>query len=489
VTDPSCSASDPELDGFGYCDNGKDIWSGAYDRRGPLKVRTSGGYIHLDWQLPVGQLISITSLENLDKFHQEDTDAGPNNYVAPTFTVDSQQWSQEIRLAHDSERLHWVAGLFYFHWDADGTQILTLPFLQTFGLTTTAFVLDTQYRQKVDSYSGFGNLEIPLTSAVSLIAGLRYTNERKTYDYIQVDRDGGVLESSGLPPQPGLVLLDFRKGAPGVGDLYKLDKDAVSGKIGLNWKPRDGLLLFADISRGFKSGGFNSGFVTPPTLPSGDPDLSVIPYKNETLTAYQLGVKSSWAGDKLRLNATAFHYSYDDLQALTFVGVSSFITNASNATIDGGEIELEASPTENFSTRLGVSLLDAKADRVVDSTGEVLRDRRMVLAPRSNVTGLVRYGQPLAGGRWYIQADAVYESEHFFDIKNQPVSRQGGYALFNGRLGYITADEKYELAVWGKNLSNKQYDIYTFDFTGSFGFNQRMVGTPRWYGLELLARF
>ncbi|HEU4627969.1 MAG TPA: TonB-dependent receptor [Steroidobacteraceae bacterium] len=489
VTDPACSATDPELDGFGYCDSGKDIWSGAYDRRGPLKVRTIGGYIHLDWDLPIGQLVSISSLENLDKFHQEDTDASPNNFVAPTFTVDSQQWSQEIRLAHDSERLHWVAGLYYFHWKADGTQILTLPFLQEFGLTTTAFVLDTQFRQKLDSYSGFGNVEIPLSSSVNLIAGLRYTNERKTYNYVQVDRDGGVLESAGLPPEPGLVVLDFRSGAPGVGDLNKLDKDAVSGKIGINWKPRDDVMLFADVSRGFKSGGFNSGFVTPPTLPSGEPDLSVIPYKNETLTAYQLGVKSSWVGGKLRVNATAFHYSYDDLQALTFVGVSSFITNASNATIDGGEIEIETSPTENLHARLGVSLLDATADQVTDSSGEVLRDRRMVLAPRSNVTGLVRYSYPAGPGLWYVQADAVYESPHFFDIKNQPVSRQAGYTLINGRVGFTTADGKYEVALWGKNLSNKQYDIYTFDFTGSFGFNQRMVGNPRWYGLELVANF
>jgi iron complex outermembrane recepter protein len=492
VTDPSCGTADPQLDGFGYCDPGSDIWTGAYDRRGPLKVKTNGGYATLHWDTSVGQLVSITSYEKLTKLHEEDTDAGPMSLATPTFTVDSKQFSEELRLSGDSERLHWVGGLYYFHWDADGDQILALPFFVGFGLQPDEFSLFTHFAQKTDSYSGFGNIEFAVNDTVNIIAGLRYTSERKTYDYTQVDTFGGVLESAGVDPAdvvPGLVLLDFTSGAPGVGDLNKLKKDAVSGKIGINWKPTADVMLFADVSRGFKSGGFNSGFVTPPTLPSGDLDLSVIPYKNETLTAYQVGVKSTFADGKVRLNATAFHYSYADLQALTFVGVSSFITNASNAKVNGGEIELEAQVAEGFSVSVGASLLDAKADRVVDVTGAILTNRTLVLAPKESLTGELRYSHPVGNGSWYALTNAAYESEHFFDIKNQPVSRQGGYTLINARVGYTMNDGKYEVALWGKNLGDKQYDIYTFDFTGNFGLNQRMVGTPRWYGIELSAHF
>src|SRR5690606_33826927 len=90
-----------------------------------------------------------------------------------------------------------------------------------------------------------------------ILLGGRYTDERKKYDYVQVDRLGGV---AGTPP--GTVLLEINEAL--LGDLAVFDKGVFSGKAGLNWRPNDDVLAFASVSRGFKSGGFNAGFTSAP---------------------------------------------------------------------------------------------------------------------------------------------------------------------------------------------------------------------------------
>lgn len=82
-----------------------------------------------------------------------------------------------------------------------------------------------------------------------------------------------------------------------------------------------------------------------------------------------------------------------------------------------------------------------------------------------------------------------YQTSTYFDIFNNPLSKGGSYDVWNGRLAYKFPGDKLELSVWGKNIFNKKYLVYTFDFTSSFGFNQLFYGQPAWYGATLSYRY
>ncbi len=457
-------------DFFGYADNDGDNFAGAYDQDGFLKLQTYGGSLNLKAEIAEGvELVSISAFGKVEKDHREDTDMSPLDLVKPIFRTRTKQFTQEVRVSGGTEAMKWIVGGFYFDQSVDAQQDLL------FGddLIPT-FFLDTEIDQDTQSYGIFAQTEYDVSDQVTLILGGRYTKDKKDYSYVQVDRLGGVA----MTP-PGTVLLDFSEA--NFGDLTKIDTGVFSGKAGLNWTPTEDVLVFASVSRGFKSGGFNSGFS------SAGPDE--IKYDEETLTSYEIGLKAAMLENRLRFNATAFYYDYEDLQALTFKGTSSFITNASDASIKGLEVELQGNPFDGLDINFGMSLLDTNADGigVPDGNGgvEILKDRKLVLAPEFSFNGLVRYGFEIAnGGELSAQVDFNYQSEHFFDIKNQFVSREDGYWVWNARLAYQLPNENMELSVFAKNFTKSNYKVYTFDFTGDFGFNQQFYGPPRWFGVR-----
>jgi iron complex outermembrane receptor protein len=459
-------------DFFGYRDTDGDVWAGAYNRVGPLDIKTYGGSMTINWDFSDSlTLTSITAYDILRKFHQEDTDMGPLDLVRPTFQARTRQFSQETRIAGEGDSYNWVAGVYYF------TQHVNAPQRLDFGMDLDpTFSLDTSVLQNTRSFAGFAQAEVDLTEQLSVTGGIRYTDEHKDYDYTQIDRLGGVT-GLGIP---GLVLLDFNQA--NFGNLAVLNNGVFSGRGGINWRPNEDWLVFASIARGFKSGGFNAGFTSAP--PSG------IRYGKETLTSYEVGFKSTLLGGLARFNATAFWYDYKDLIALTFEGTASFLTNAANATVKGAEFELVANPIEGMDINLGMSLLNSDADGITLPGNVPLNNRKLVLAPEFTFNGLVRYSVPMGNdGALSGQVDFAYQGAHFFDIKNQPVARENGYWVWNARVAYSFADDAYEIAAWVKNLTNEKYLAYTFDFTGDFGFNQQFYAPPRWWGVTASAKF
>ncbi|MDT8319498.1 MAG: TonB-dependent receptor [Xanthomonadales bacterium] len=451
------------FDFFGYKDTDNDVWAGDYDRVGPLKIENSGGFVELNWQGDVLGMKWITGVENVDKFHQEDTDAGNVDFgagslVRPTFSAETDQVTSELRFFGSSDKLNWVAGLYYFDNDVDGSGTR----LDLSGLFDVDFQVD--YQQDTTSYAAFGQVDYRLNDRWELTGGLRYTDEEKDFVYInrEVNFDAFVYEFS-----PATA-----------GDLASQSEEVLSGKVGINFNASDDMMLFGSVSTSFKSGGFNSGFLDPSL------DLANLPFDKEDLISYEVGLKSTLAGGRVRFNATAFYYDYKDLQALTFEGVSSFISNASDASITGAEFELIANPTDALELSMGLGLLDAEADGIGLPDGSVLENRNLVLAPDVQFNALGRYTIPFGESALILQLDTHYSDEVFFDIANQDIARQSSYWVWNGSISY-RFNEHFDVSVWGKNLFEKEYKVYTFDFSDFFGLNQQMYGPPRWYGVTL----
>ena len=264
-------------------------------------------------------------------------------------------------------------------------------------------------------------------------------------------------------------------GGAGVGKTVVIDNSNVSGKIGLDFRPTDDTLVFVSYSKGFKSGGFNGGFLdlTDGILPENTP------YDEEILNSYEIGIKTTLADGALRFNATAFYYDYQDYQALTFSGLSQFINN-SDAEVMGLDLEMVWLPNDSWDISLGASFLDTEVDEVLVQ-GASFKGTEMVLAPEFSFNGLVRFQATEALS---IQVDFNHQGEHYFDITNSDVSKEDSYTVFNARIGYKVSDN-LTLAAYVKNLADEEYRVYTFDFTGPAGFNQQFYAPPRWWGVNV----
>lgn len=501
------TGTDPTVDFYGYRDNDGDNFSGAYNREGVLNIETSGASVTAKWLGESMELVSITAIEQVEKLHQEDTDMGPVTGIVPQFASDIDQFSQELRLSGTADKLQWLVGYYYFDNEVVGALDLTANFpgpvvdvltgspAGAFGPSSVRFFsYDVDYTQDTQSSSVFSQLEYQLLDAFTLNIGLRYTEEERSMNYQnRADSSPADVVNSCLimpgdpcgfglgPAFPGTnTFLDFSDANPLVGDLNTINTDNVSGKIGLDYKPNDDMLVFVNFANGFKSGGFNGGFLD---FTDGV-QLSDVPFDEEILNSYELGVKTRFElpGGVIRFNATAFYYDYNDYQALTFANVSQFISN-SDAEVTGLDLELAWLFGDKLEVSLGASLLDTEVDSVVTrgTPPTVTSGTKMVLAPDYSLNGIVRYR---ATDALLVQVDFSHQGEHFFDITNSDLSKENAYTVLNASVGYDLTDQ-WRISTFVKNLTNEEYRVYTFDFSGPAGFNQQFFAPPRWAGASV----
>lgn len=193
----------PELGG--YVDLDGDIYAGDFDFTGQNKTNTEGYTGRFDWDLGFAKLTSITDFQSVERDYMEDSDASPANYFNFFLTTDAEQFSQEVRLAGDINKLKWLLGFYYLDIDindSNGGKATDL-FAAIFGPVDVAgfngvrnpYTLDTR------SWSIFGQVEYELSNTLTLIGGLRYIDEKK--DYVYEDFVALFPEdiSSGLDPR------------------------------------------------------------------------------------------------------------------------------------------------------------------------------------------------------------------------------------------------------------------------------------------------
>ena len=425
-------------------------------------------------------LTSITDYHRTEAFFGEDSDIQPGELYNFHADYDTKQFSQELRLNGEAEALRWVAGVYYLNIKGD--------FLQRGYITDLGFGVenqDTVYTVKTDSWSLFGQVEYDLTEQLTLTGGIRYINEEKKQDYFSAFFDvvGGTKVAFGASGSPDLLTFDG-----------KYSDDLYSAKVELGWTPQEDLLIYVSYNRGAKGGGLNapldpsgsSDFIDPATLDPAPTAEQTFVYGDEVLHAFEAGFKSTLADGAARLNASAFYYDYNDFQAFNLLGLTSYIQNR-DAELYGFDAELFASPAEGLDLGFGVSYLSQDVWDV--SLGGFTVDRKIPYAPKWNLTGLVRYEWPAFGGSMAVQGDFSYVGDHFLGLNNSQVVLEEGYALGNARLSWASADDRWGLAFFVKNIGDKLYRPVAFDLASFFGSVEQQFGYPRWYGGTLSYRF
>lgn len=402
------------------------------------KLENFGGAMTVNYDFGGFALKSITAYRGMDEKLLFDSD-GTEAFGAYIDVVRNQdQISQEFQLLSQSEgSLSWVAGLFYFGEEAEQTFDLNLP---------PDVLLPLPSQNETDAYAVYAQADYALSDKWTGTLGLRYSDEKKSGR----NAGGPVTDSwSSLTP-----------------------------KLGLKYQPRDEVMMYGSITKGFKSGGFQSIGAQPEAF---DP---------EELIAYEVGTKMRWRDDTLQLNGAAFYYDYSDLQVQTVDSetLTARIDNAAEATVYGVELELIAQPVPALVLQASVALLSAEYDEFigvdpdtgdpVDLSGNSLRS-----APDLSYNLSASYEIGLSqGSSITLMGNVSWQDDVYYSQFNKPSIGQEAYALANARVAWISASGRTEVAAFARNLFDEEY----YDSAIEFGFGPLMhVAPPRMYGLEI----
>lgn len=462
------------------------------------KIEFRGWSLTLNYDLVSGHTVtSLTGFRRNEYTLSLDDDLFAFDIQQTTLDEAGEQLSQELLIASPRyDRFDWAAGLYYLNMENSTERFsrfgedlynILIPALTDFSAALQGTIATPHTVTSVDIAAFFhGNYRFSET--LELTAGARFTDSEKTVAWQQINSPADPATAATLELATGLPLTQ----APGAlfgGINYPLTSrkrtgNDVSPMVGLNWFLADNAMLYGKYSRGFKSGGFNSDFVT-----SG---LDYFEYDDEFVDSYELGLKSTLAGGHLQVNATLFNMEYQDYQVFQYLlnaqgQVSLALTNAAEATSQGIEIETHWFPTDRLELRLNTTWLNAEYDKFEnpgDPSLPSFAGNKLSFAPEWKTYVSAQYSLPIGkAGNLRFFVDHAYVDKSFSDPSNDPSSfRMGSYALTNARISWYPQSERWELAAWGRNLTDETYNrVNNRNF---LQFDRTIWGAPRTYGIS-----
>ncbi len=261
-------------DAFGYADTDHNPDAGDYNIEGTEKVKASGGSLLGELTLDGVTLTSITAYEKVDRNTLEDTDASPNDVLTGVYIDKPEQWSEELRVQSNGDgNLSWIAGAFYFDdkLETDSSydllRILRPLFITDenptgFAPEASVGLLRYPYTQTTRSSALFGQVDYKFFDALTLTAGLRYTE-----DDIDLKYRSYFDETIFTVP-----LIDLHESKT---------FSNVSGRLALSYAMNDDTMFYGSVSSGYNSGGFAGFAATDP--------IQLRPFDEENLYAYEVG--------------------------------------------------------------------------------------------------------------------------------------------------------------------------------------------------------
>lgn len=434
----------------------------------------------IDQEIGDLSLVSISAYRANNVFFLHDIDSSAPVFLRSDYTGRNRSFSQELQLQGPSAgKLNWIVGAFYYHADA-GLNPLTF-----YGITQAAFGGTQQIfdKQILDSYSAFADLNYELLPKTKITLGIRYTTDKIKEDVL-------VLDSLNQP----VLSTPFKQSD----SFSKLTWRAI-----LDYQFADGIMGYFSYSRGFKSGGYNLTSPTTTTAGVVEPSAVISP---EEIDAFEVGLKTELFNRMLRLNLAAFTYDYANLQVTNVgLGVSTLI-NGAQARIKGIDLDFEAAPTSRLSINGGISVLDAKFSSfpngpftlprpavcapVPMQTGPVtggnitcsadLKGNRTPRAPKFTGNISATYTLPTEAGDFALTGNLYHNSGFVWEADNR--LKQSAYTLLNATLSWTSIDGKYDVSLWGKNLTKEYY--YTYQSAGGAR-DSGAPAAPRTYGITI----
>jgi iron complex outermembrane receptor protein len=416
---------------------------------------TRGNRIIANLNYDLGNDYSITSVSSYSDYRRRqlrDSDYLVGDYVLTTYRQSNSQVQQEVRLTSPAEGrlIDYVIGGAFFHeiWRYNGTLDAQCP-----GCSATQRArfllrgaLSGDDRQKTTNYAAFVQANLHLTETFTLSGGARYTNERRSATLSRDVITPGALTAVLYNPFAPLTL--------------RRKEDNVDYSLGANWKATPTLLLYANVSKGTKSGGFDNA-PTNPTTPAG---RIAAEYASETARSYEAGFKLTLPHGGF-FNVNLFQTNVHNFQNAVFIN-PRFVITSRDLTAKGVEVESAVELVPGVRLQGQLSFADTRRK---DGT-----NLRPAGAPRWTGNAMVTFNHPISED-FTLTGDAGVEfrSRLFLTDENLTTGFRGSttnqipaseaYGMINARIG-IKHHRGWDLALIGRNLNNKlvyQYSVPT----------------------------
>ena len=360
----------------------------------------------------------------------------------------------------------WTAGSYIFFQNSPNKQATHFGEDAGFlGVPDKNFSIINTTKAKNFGTAFFGQATYALSDKFNIIGGLRYDYEKKKYS---------VLGEYQKDPNPNPIF-ETRPDTSATASF-----SAFSPKFGLAYQASGQTNLFATYSRGYRTGGL--------TQLSSDPSQPPLySYKPEYSNNIEAGINNTVLNNKLRLNIALFLTHVNDAQVPTLVlpDAITITRNAGKLTSKGFETELAATPLKGLELdyNFGYTNAEYKTLKISQNGSEVdLKGKKQIFTPNYTSMLALQYGYPIGGKqnlRLVVRGEWMLIGKQYFDLAN--TIRQNPYDLLNTRFG-ITA-KNFEVMFWGRNLTDKKYISYAYDFGAVH------LGDPKTYGITLVGRF
>ena len=424
--------------------------------------------LKLEWELSDNlSFRSITGYRSINKTANLDLDGTRFHIVEALQETSDDFYSEELQLLGGDAQFNWVAGLYFgYETGKDYSDGTALPALTGNMIST----IDGSVKSK--NTAGFGQLNWEFAERWTMTLGARYSSERKELVSHNRSSPGGCNIPASLLDNPGVCTGSFSSTFTNPSWLASLQY-AITDEIN----------IYGKYARGFRAGGQNiRGSTFAETFASFDP---------EKVTEYEIGLKSQWLDRLLTFNAAMYYNEYSDVQRTILLntgGISTAVTNAAKANLYGFETELRLHATDQLTLSGSVGYNHAKYQSFTDFTGD--RSGEDWPTPELTYALSARYEQPTDFGSYSLQLNYNWQD----DLNLSPSATltsavtQKAYGLLNTRINMRVESMNFDLALFGKNLTNEEY--YTAATSLEvLGFDQRFVGNPRTYGIEIKKMF
>ena len=486
-------------------------WS---DKFGPPKANESlvQSFLRADYDFT--STITLSSITNYIYYYRNDRPIADGTYVAANSTTLNQGWmnsfSQELRLAGGGGGpFRWLGGVNYSGDNVREFDAVSWPGGTTYTFPPTAGSLGNNdfSNQRMSNYAAFAHTEYDIFSELKAKVGVRYTAADRQVNECGISWRGTALEPNGIIQDFVAGTADFLGGRPfspiapgqcaqiGPAPTYNLgplishlNQDNVSWSGGLDWKPTDTLLVYANVSRGYKAGGF-------PTLPASY-YLALAPVTQEELTDYEGGFKAQFFDRRLLVTAAGFYYDYINKQLKSRIidpifGVLTALVNIPKSSIRGAEFEVHARPLSGLDLGVSGTYLSSRIDTFtgVNQVGQVANFAGSVMpyTPKWNLTASTGYEHSLTD-QWsgFVGAQISFTGDMTAALGSPPLYNMPEYTLLNVQAGVKSQDDRLRVYLWGRNVTNRFYVNNVVELEDDV---IRYTGMPITYGVSVGYKF
>jgi len=442
--------------------------------------------------------MTLTSISAYSAYTQDriqDPDGMSLHNIEYHTDADIDSISEELRLAGEiGASTRWIVGANYARDNVEQRDDGNITYNNNaYALGAPPFFTYFNFSdQRFDTRAAFANLDFDLTPTVTAHAAARYTQADLDFAGCTGDAGDGTLSAAwnrvfGTAVAPGECVTltpTFQTGLVN----KELDETNVSWRGGLDWHPTSDLLVYANVSKGYKSGSF-------PIL-SASTASQLNPVTQESVLAYELGFKLTSSERTLQLNGAAFYYDYKDKQVRGRVVVPVFgaleaLVNVPKSKVQGAELQLNWLAMEGLTANVGVTYIDSEIEdfqnfdpygRPANFDGE-----SFPLTPGWQGFADVQYEWPLNDSlRAFVGANVSHQSSTYGAMGELELLKIDAYTLLDLRAGAETQDGRWRFTIWGRNVTDEYYWTLAEHVSDT---TVRFAAMPATYGISVALRY